>query len=83
MVSGVVRILFWLQQMQALFRIGRGELPPIPDTLSRDAQDFILKCLQVNPDHRPTAAQLLEHPFIKKLPSSFPSPASPRYGMRF
>ncbi|CAA2964538.1 mitogen-activated kinase kinase kinase 1-like [Olea europaea subsp. europaea] len=52
-----------LEGMQALFRIGRGELPPIPNTLSRDAQDFILKCLQVNPDDRPTAAQLLEHPF--------------------
>lgn len=69
--------------MQALFRIGRGELPPIPDTLSRDAQDFILKCLQVNPDDRPTAAQLLEHPFVKKPPSTFPSPVSPHYyGMR-
>ncbi|XP_022896561.1 mitogen-activated protein kinase kinase kinase 1-like [Olea europaea var. sylvestris] len=72
-----------LEGMQALFRIGRGELPPIPDTLSRDAQDFILKCLQVNPDDRPTAAQLLEHPFVKKPPSTFPSPVSPHYyGMR-
>ncbi|XP_057803525.1 mitogen-activated protein kinase kinase kinase 1-like [Salvia miltiorrhiza] len=71
-----------LEGMQALFRIGRGELPPIPNTLSRDAQDFILKCLQVNPDNRPTAAQLLDHPFVKKSPSSFPSPASPHYAMR-
>ncbi|KAH6813526.1 hypothetical protein C2S51_022544 [Perilla frutescens var. frutescens] len=71
-----------LEGMQALFRIGRGELPPIPNTLSRDAQDFILKCLQVNPDNRPSAAQLLEHPFVKKLPSSFPSPASPHYAIR-
>ncbi|KAK6121302.1 hypothetical protein DH2020_044953 [Rehmannia glutinosa] len=59
----------------------RGELPPIPNTLSRDAQDFILKCLQVNPDDRPTAAQLLEHPFVKKLPSTFPSPVSPHYAV--
>ncbi|KAL8540674.1 hypothetical protein ACS0TY_002058 [Phlomoides rotata] len=71
-----------LEGMQALFRIGRGELPPIPNTLSKDAQDFILKCLQVNPDHRPLAAELLEHPFVKKLPPSFPSPASPHYAMR-
>ncbi|KAK6121037.1 hypothetical protein DH2020_045227 [Rehmannia glutinosa] len=70
-------------RMQALFRIGRGELPPIPNTLSRDAQDFILKCLQVNPDDRPTAAQLLEHPFVKKLPSTFPSPVSPHYAVNF
>ncbi|KAL0412723.1 UNVERIFIED_CONTAM: Mitogen-activated protein kinase kinase kinase [Sesamum radiatum] len=68
-----------LEGMQALFRIGRGELPPIPNTLSRDAKDFILNCLQVNPDTRPTAAQLLEHPFVKKPHSTFQSPASPHY----
>ncbi|PNY06273.1 mitogen-activated protein kinase kinase kinase 1-like protein, partial [Trifolium pratense] len=38
-----------LECISALFRIGKGELPPIPDTLSRDAKDFILQCLQVNP----------------------------------
>ncbi|KAK4476864.1 hypothetical protein RD792_016028 [Penstemon davidsonii] len=65
--------------MQALFRIGRGELPPLPNTLSRDAQDFILNCLQVNPDDRPSAAKLLEHPFVKKTHSTFPSPVSPHY----
>ncbi|KAI7737730.1 hypothetical protein M8C21_029629 [Ambrosia artemisiifolia] len=54
-----------LEGMQALFRIGRGELPPIPETLSLEAQDFILKCLQVNQNDRPTAAQLLIHPFVK------------------
>jgi mitogen-activated protein kinase kinase kinase 1 len=52
--------------MSALFRIGKGELPPIPDTLSRDAKDFILQCLQVNPDDRPTAAQLLNHSFVQR-----------------
>ncbi|KAL2231439.1 mitogen-activated protein kinase kinase kinase 1 [Sesamum indicum] len=68
-----------LEGMQALFRIGRGELPPIPNSLSRDAKDFILNCLQVNPDNRPTAAQLLEHPFVKKPHSTFQSPVSPHY----
>ncbi|KAI3803862.1 hypothetical protein L1987_32025 [Smallanthus sonchifolius] len=54
-----------LEGMQALFRIGRGELPHIPETVSLEAQDFILKCLQVNQNDRPTAAQLLMHPFVK------------------
>lgn len=60
--------------MQALFRIGKGERPLIPDSLSRDAQDFVLQCLQVNPDDRPTAAQLLNHPFVQRplSHSSFP-----------
>ncbi|KAJ1377830.1 Protein kinase domain [Sesbania bispinosa] len=52
--------------MQALFRIGKGERPPIPDSLSRDARDFILQCLQVNPGDRPTAGQLLNHPFVQR-----------------
>ncbi|KAG5050531.1 hypothetical protein JHK85_011634 [Glycine max] len=55
-----------LECMQALFRIGKGERPPIPDSLSRDAQDFILQCLQVNPNDRPTAAQLLNHSFVQR-----------------
>ncbi|KAF7829878.1 mitogen-activated protein kinase kinase kinase 1-like [Senna tora] len=63
--------------MQALFRIGKGERPPIPDTLSRDARDFILQCLQVNPDDRPTAAQLLNHSFVQRPLSTFSGSASP------
>ncbi|KAH9685974.1 protein kinase domain-containing protein [Citrus sinensis] len=55
-----------LEGMQALFRIGKGEPPLVPNSLSRDARDFILKCLQVNPNDRPTAAQLMEHPFVKR-----------------
>ncbi|KAK9135174.1 hypothetical protein Syun_014504 [Stephania yunnanensis] len=75
---------FHLESMQALFRIGKGERPHVPDSLSREAQDFILKCLQVNPDDRPTAAQLLDHPFVKRpltSPSEFVSP-SPDYWKR-
>lgn len=68
-----------LEGMQALFRIGRGEPPPIPNTLSSEAQDFILKCLQVNPNNRPTAAQLLQHPFLKKSGSINSVLASPLY----
>ncbi|KAK2442314.1 mitogen-activated protein kinase kinase kinase [Trifolium repens] len=63
-----------LECMQAIFRIGKGEPPPIPDTLSRDAKDFILQCLQVNPDDRPTAAQLLNHPFLHRPLSQSSSP---------
>ncbi|KAK9217965.1 hypothetical protein WN943_006597 [Citrus x changshan-huyou] len=55
-----------LEGMQALFRIGKGEPPLVPNSLSGDARDFILKCLQVNPNDRPTAAQLMEHPFVKR-----------------
>ncbi|KAD3067378.1 hypothetical protein R6Q59_018553 [Mikania micrantha] len=68
-----------LEGFQALFRIGRGEPPPIPETLSKEAQDFILKCLQVNPHARPTAAQLLDHSFVRRRTSMNFALASPPY----
>ncbi|XP_062220420.1 mitogen-activated protein kinase kinase kinase 1a-like [Phragmites australis] len=50
----------------ALLKIGRGIPPEIPNTLSEDAHDFIMRCVQANPDDRPSAAQLLEHPFVQR-----------------
>ncbi|XP_059648125.1 disease resistance protein UNI-like isoform X2 [Cornus florida] len=66
-----------LEAPQALYRIGRGETPPIPGYLSRDAQDFILECLKVNPDDRPIAAKLLDHPFVKRQSTTSVDPVSP------
>ncbi|XP_039041669.1 mitogen-activated protein kinase kinase kinase 1-like isoform X1 [Hibiscus syriacus] len=73
----------YLEQMQALFRIGRGEPPAVPDSLSKDARDFILQCLQVNPNARPTAAVLLQHPFVKRILPTHSGSASPHIGRRF
>lgn len=54
----------------ALFKIGNSkELPTIPNHLSQQGKDFVMQCLQRDPQHRPTAAELLEHPFVK---NSFP-----------
>ncbi|CAA6664316.1 unnamed protein product [Spirodela intermedia] len=49
-----------------LFHVGRGGQPKIPENLSRDARDFIQQCIQKNPEDRPTAAELLEHPFVTR-----------------
>ncbi|CAH8375100.1 unnamed protein product [Eruca vesicaria subsp. sativa] len=50
----------------AIFKIGNSkDLPEIPDHLSNDAKNFIRLCLQRNPTVRPTASQLLEHPFLR------------------
>ncbi|XP_020540846.1 mitogen-activated protein kinase kinase kinase YODA isoform X2 [Jatropha curcas] len=50
----------------AMFKIGNSkDLPAIPDHLSEEGKDFVRQCLQRNPLHRPSAAQLLEHPFVK------------------
>ncbi|CAN0891737.1 Mitogen-activated protein kinase kinase kinase YODA [Linum grandiflorum] len=50
----------------AMFKIGNSkDLPVIPDQLSDDGKDFVRQCLQRNPRHRPSAAQLLDHPFVR------------------
>ncbi|GFP82238.1 mitogen-activated protein kinase kinase kinase yoda [Phtheirospermum japonicum] len=50
----------------AMFKIGNSkELPAIPDYLSDEGKEFVMLCLQRNPQNRPTAAQLLEHSFVK------------------
>ncbi|KAI4326940.1 hypothetical protein L6164_019453 [Bauhinia variegata] len=57
----------------AMFKIGNSkELPAIPDHLSEDGKDFVRLCLQRNPLHRPTAGQLLEHPFVKNATTERP-----------
>ncbi|XP_058190235.1 mitogen-activated protein kinase kinase kinase 1-like [Rhododendron vialii] len=72
-----------LESMQALFRIGRGVPPLVPDSLSADARDFILQCLQVNPSARPTAPQLLDHPYVKRSLSFSSGSSSPyNFGRR-
>ncbi|KAL8524706.1 hypothetical protein ACS0TY_014351 [Phlomoides rotata] len=58
----------WSQQYQevaALFYVGTTKShPPIPDHLSDEAKDFLLKCLQKEADLRATASELLKHPFV-------------------
>ncbi|KAJ4835407.1 hypothetical protein Tsubulata_014439 [Turnera subulata] len=71
-----------LEPMAALFKIGRGIPPAVPDSLSNDARDFILQCLQVNPNYRPSAALLLDHPFVRRRLSTSLGSASPYIGRR-
>ncbi|XP_047332952.1 mitogen-activated protein kinase kinase kinase NPK1-like [Impatiens glandulifera] len=60
----------WSQQYQevaALFHIGTTKShPPIPEHLSLDAKDFLLKCLHKEPNMRPSALDLLKHPFFTR-----------------
>ncbi|VFQ92375.1 unnamed protein product [Cuscuta campestris] len=50
----------------AIFKIGNSkDMPDIPDHLSTEAKSFVRLCLQRDPSARPTASQLLEHPFVK------------------
>ncbi|XP_078180300.1 mitogen-activated protein kinase kinase kinase 5-like isoform X2 [Carex rostrata] len=53
-----------LEGPAAMFKV-LHKTPPIPDSLSSEGRDFLQKCFKRNPVERPTAAVLLEHPFIR------------------
>ncbi|XP_049340701.1 mitogen-activated protein kinase kinase kinase 19 [Astyanax mexicanus] len=56
-------------KMAALFYIGarKGLMPPLPDDFSEEAKSFVKACLISNQKQRPSAADLLRHPFISHL----------------
>lgn len=44
----------------------KGRYAPIPRYYNSDLSIILKKCLQVDPNRRPTAQQLLEDPIVKK-----------------
>ncbi|KAJ1549533.1 hypothetical protein HK405_013718 [Cladochytrium tenue] len=46
-----------------IYMLGSGKPPPIPDGISSLARGFLELCFAINPDQRPRAEDLLEHPF--------------------
>ncbi|KAK1405731.1 Mitogen-activated protein kinase kinase kinase ANP1 [Heracleum sosnowskyi] len=49
--------------VQAMFNV-LNRSPAKPETLSAEGKDFLGRCFQRNPEDRPTAAMLLDHPFL-------------------
>ncbi|KAH7279723.1 hypothetical protein KP509_37G033000 [Ceratopteris richardii] len=61
-------------------------LPPVGESLSAEARDFLSKCLCRDPMDRWTSEQLLQHPFVTRKEcsySSYASKASPRSALDF
>lgn len=53
--------------LSALFHVATsGTAPPIPDTLSAEGSDFILRCCDPEPARRWSAEKLLSHPFVSE-----------------
>ena len=70
-----------LEPHAAMFRIAKlSGPPPLPESLSPELEDFLLKCLARNPTERPTALELINHSFLSQpldlssSPNSFHEP---------
>uniref|UniRef100_A0A8C5U2L7 non-specific serine/threonine protein kinase n=1 Tax=Malurus cyaneus samueli TaxID=2593467 RepID=A0A8C5U2L7_9PASS len=61
-----------LNPMRVLLKIAKAEPPTLscPSKWSLEFRDFLKKALDKNPESRPSAAQLLEHPFVSKVTSN-------------
>ncbi|XP_053935804.1 serine/threonine-protein kinase 10 isoform X1 [Cuculus canorus] len=58
-----------LNPMRVLLKIAKSDPPTLscPSKWSLEFRDFLKKALDKNPETRPSAAQLLEHPFVSKV----------------
>ncbi|KAI5479767.1 STE/STE11/cdc15 protein kinase [Pseudohyphozyma bogoriensis] len=54
----------FLDPLPALFRIVNDDCPPIPESASAGARDFLLQCFQKDRNLRIGARKLLRHPWI-------------------
>ena len=58
---------FRAQSMEGLYKkVIKGHYPKISDNYSSDLSELIKMLLKVNSEERPTCAQILKHPIVKK-----------------
>ncbi|CAN6244685.1 unnamed protein product [Urochloa humidicola] len=54
------------EDVPAMFKIVNTKaIPEIPESFSKEGKDFLSLCLKRNPAQRPSATQLLGHPFVQ------------------
>jgi len=56
--------------LRSLFLISTRGIPDLkePDRWTSQFKSFVKTCLKTDPEERPTAEELLKHPFLKKAP---------------
>ncbi|XP_039733746.1 serine/threonine-protein kinase 10 [Pteropus medius] len=61
-----------LNPMRVLLKIAKSDPPTLltPSKWSAEFRDFLKTALDKNPETRPSAAQLLEHPFVSSITSN-------------
>jgi serine/threonine protein kinase len=45
--------------------VNTNSIPEIPESFSKEGKDFLSLCLKRDPAQRPSATQLLGHPFVQ------------------
>lgn len=55
-----------LHPMRVLFLIPKNNPPQLTGNFSKSFKEFVEACLNKDPENRPTAKELMRHPFIKK-----------------
>ena len=61
-----------LSQMQAIFKVGSAKAKPsIPADISPEAVNFLELTFELDHELRPSAADLLKHPWVANTPSAF------------
>ncbi|KAI8894704.1 kinase-like domain-containing protein, partial [Globomyces pollinis-pini] len=48
---------------QVIYLLGTGNAPPIPPSIADAPREFISTTFEIDPEKRPTASDLLDHPF--------------------
>mmetsp|Transcript_45355 Transcript_45355/g.106446 ORF Transcript_45355/g.106446 Transcript_45355/m.106446 type:complete len:431 (-) Transcript_45355:283-1575(-) len=49
----------------AMFKVGHGKAPQLPNDLTTSCRHFLEDCFSPDPAERPSAEDLLEHPFLE------------------